>query len=99
MSDGVTFAPTNYTINVDLTEAEQKQLGLSHNGILQDSSGKELGYVQLKQSFLAEGYAMFGGLLFTGVLLGISFLLGAALIIYYKQYSEGQEDKKSYKIL
>ena len=42
---------------------------------------------------------MFGGLLFTGVLLGISFLLGAALIIYYKQYSEGQEDKKSYKIL
>ncbi len=99
MSDGVTFAPTNYTINVDLTEAEQKQLGLSHNGILQDGSGKELGYVQLKQSFLAEGYAMFGGLLFTGVLLGISFLLGAALIIYYKQYSEGQEDKKSYKIL
>ncbi|MDX5039242.1 FtsX-like permease family protein, partial [Streptococcus suis] len=30
---------------------------------------------------------------------GISFLLGAALIIYYKQYSEGHEDKKSYKIL
>ena len=99
MSDGVTFAPTNYTINLDLTEAEQEKLGISHSGILQDSSGKELGYVQLKESFLAEGFAMFGGLLFTGVLLGISFLLGAALIIYYKQYSEGQEDKKSYKIL
>lgn len=99
MSDGVTFAPTNYTINVDLTAEEQEKLGISHGAAFQDASGKELGNVQLKQDFLAEGYAMFGGLLFTGVLLGISFLLGAALIIYYKQYSEGQEDKKSYKIL
>ncbi|WP_328287239.1 FtsX-like permease family protein, partial [Streptococcus equi] len=44
-------------------------------------------------------YVLTGGFLFTGFLLGLSFVLGAALIIYYKQYSEGYEDKKSYNIL
>ncbi|MDN6539114.1 MAG: ABC transporter permease, partial [Lactococcus sp.] len=32
-------------------------------------------------------------------ILGITFILGAALIIYYKQLSEGAEDKRSYRIL
>ncbi|MGT2811239.1 ABC transporter permease [Streptococcus minor] len=99
MGEHVTFAPTSFTINIDLTEAEQEKLGVTHNNLLSDESGMEIGFVQLRQGFFEEAYAMYGGLLFTGVLLGLSFLLGAALIIYYKQYSEGQEDKKSYKIL
>ena len=40
-----------------------------------------------------------GGFLFIGFMLGITFILGAALIIYYKQLSEGAEDKRSYRIL
>lgn len=40
-----------------------------------------------------------GGFLFIGFMLGITFILGAALIIYYKQISEGAEDKRSYRIL
>ena len=40
-----------------------------------------------------------GGFLFIGFLLGMTFILGAALIIYYKQISEGAEDKRSYRIL
>ena len=40
-----------------------------------------------------------GGFLFIGFILGITFILGAALIIYYKQLSEGAEDKRSYRIL
>lgn len=99
VGENVTFAPTSFTINIDLTEAEQEKLGVAHNNPLSDESGMKIGFVQLRQGFFEEAYAMYGGLLFTGVLLGLSFLLGAALIIYYKQYSEGQEDKKSYKIL
>lgn len=99
VGENVTFAPTSFTINIDLTEAEQEKLGVTHNNPLSDESGMKIGFVQLRQGFFEEAYAMYGGLLFTGVLLGLSFLLGAALIIYYKQYSEGQEDKKSYKIL
>lgn len=99
VGENVTFSPTSFTINIDLTEAEQEKLGVTHNNPLSDESGMKIGFVQLRQGFFEEAYAMYGGLLFTGVLLGLSFLLGAALIIYYKQYSEGQEDKKSYKIL
>ena len=32
---------------------------------------------------------LYGGLFFLGLFLGILFLLGTALIIYYKQVSEG----------
>lgn len=47
-----------------------------------------------------EGIMAFtGGFLFIGFMLGITFILGAALIIYYKQISEGAEDKRSYRIL
>lgn len=55
--------------------------------------------IETKTSFGNEMYGLFGGFLFTGFILGLAFILGAALIIYYKQYSEGLQDKKSYKIL
>lgn len=44
-------------------------------------------------------YALYGGLFFLGVLLGIVFLVGAVLIMYYKQVTEGYEDQKRFEIL
>ena len=88
-----------YNLLFDATEAQQAKLGIVNGQAFQDSNGETIGVAETRQGYQDEGYAMFGGMLFTGVLLGISFLLGAALIIYYKQYSEGQEDKKSYTIL
>lgn len=91
----------DYRVFTDLTDEEVasigEQTGDSYN--INDANGEFLGYAMQKSDFnnLLMGFT--GGFLFTGFLLGISFLLGAALIIYYKQYSEGHEDKKSYKIL
>ena len=42
---------------------------------------------------------MYGGFLFLGIFLGLLFLLATALIIYYKQISEGYEDQRRYRIL
>ena len=42
---------------------------------------------------------MYGGLLFLGVFLGMLFLLSTVLIIYYKQISEGYEDKARFEIM
>ncbi|EHI69650.1 hypothetical protein STRIC_1254 [Streptococcus ictaluri 707-05] len=67
-------------------------------GVIKDGESY-IGHIETKEDFLKESYALTGGFLFTGFLLGLSFILGAALIIYYKQYSEGHEDKKSYRIL
>lgn len=42
---------------------------------------------------------LYGGLFFLGMFLGVLFLLGTALIIYYKQVSEGYEDAKRFSIM
>ncbi|WP_432650785.1 ABC transporter permease [Huintestinicola sp.] len=47
----------------------------------------------------AEFYAMYGGLFFLGILLGSVFIAAAVLIMYYKQISEGFEDKAKFEIL
>ena len=49
---------------------------------------------------LAQEYAvMYGGFLFLGLFLGGLFLLTTVLIIYYKQLSEGYEDRGRYRIM
>ena len=44
-------------------------------------------------------YAMNGGFFFLGVFLGVLFLMAAVLIIYYKQVSEGYEDRGNYQMM
>ena len=44
-------------------------------------------------------YSMYAGMFFLGILLGIVFLLGMVLIMYYKQVSEGYEDQDRFEIL
>lgn len=46
-----------------------------------------------------DGYATYGGLLFLGAFFGILFLSVTVLIIYFKQVSEGYEDKEQFAIL
>ncbi len=43
--------------------------------------------------------ALYGGLFFLGILLGIVFVLAAVLIMYYKQISEGYEDQSRFEIM
>ena len=44
-------------------------------------------------------YALYGGLFFLGILLGIVFVFAAVLIMYYKQVSEGYEDQSRFEIM
>lgn len=45
-----------------------------------------------------EFYALYGGLFFLGIIFGTVFIAAAVLIMYYKQISEGFEDKAKYEI-
>lgn len=76
----------NYIVHLDLTPEEQAKLSPDLN-------------LENKTAFLASVLSEAGGFVFSGFFLSTAFLLGAALIIYYKQYNEGIEDKKSYHIL
>ena len=52
-----------------------------------------------KNEAAKELYSFMGSLLFVGALLSIAFFIGAALVIYYKQISEGYEDRDRFIIL
>ena len=43
--------------------------------------------------------ALFGGVFFIGIFLSIIFMIGTVLVIYYKQISEGYEDRERFIIL
>ncbi len=43
--------------------------------------------------------SIFGGMFFVGILLGLLFTMATVLIIYYKQISEGYEDRERYEIM
>ena len=44
-------------------------------------------------------YNFYGGFLVIGIFLGIIFLMATVLIIYYKQISEGYDDRERYQIM
>jgi putative ABC transport system permease protein len=48
---------------------------------------------------MEQGYGFYGGLLFLGVFFAVLFLAVAVLILYFKQVTEGYEDKERFEIL
>lgn len=52
-----------------------------------------------RQARQTQMLAFYGGFLFLGLFLGILFLLVTALIIYYKQISEGYQDRRRFEIM
>lgn len=55
--------------------------------------------IETQEENWGELFRIHGGLLFLGVFLGLLFLMGMILIMYYKQISEGYEDRERYQIM
>lgn len=88
-----------YQKSVDFKEVGEKQLPalkelektLKDSGIDLHSEIRELS----RESF----YSLYGIFLFLGIFLGSLFLMATVLIIYYKQISEGYDDKERFAIM
>ena len=64
------------------------------------SQGNEVsGYLESRTDNEKEFYALYGGLFFLGLFLGIMFLMVTVMIIFYKQISEGYDDRERYVIM
>ena len=60
----------------------------------------DTGYFMLGSSSTREEFlTLYGGLYFLGLFLGILFMMATVLIIYYKQISEGYEDRERFVIM
>jgi hypothetical protein len=56
-------------------------------------------FFRLRSMEIEDVYSMYGGLLFLGITLGLMFIMAAILIIYYKQVTEGYNDKERFVIM
>ena len=61
--------------------------------------GLQMSMVESRENNRSGFYELNGSLLFLGVMLSIVFLFAAVLIIYYKQLSEGYEDRSRFAIM
>lgn len=95
------------TLHFDLEGAEEdreafldaaRQLSM----VLKNEAGEDVTYyyrVRDIWSARQESYGMYGGLLFLGAFFAILFLAVTVLMIYFKQITEGYEDKERFDIL
>lgn len=111
MYKGVSSAPAGEDLTLhlglDITGSETDKIDfgtpvmevvkdLKKNGGLSENSWITFG---IRQQEYESYYADNGSLLFIGIFLGSLFLMGTAMIIYYKQISEGYEDQKRFEIM
>ena len=55
--------------------------------------------VESPESSREDFLTLYGGLFFLGMFLGVLFIMATVLIIYYKQISEGYDDKERFAIM
>jgi putative ABC transport system permease protein len=84
--------------NTDGSEKDKINCYNALNDALKTTSGKAP-FIECRQEVKAGFYAIYGGLLFLGLFLGTLFLMATVLIIYYKQISEGYDDKNRFEIM
>ena len=56
-------------------------------------------YFEWRESSEESFYQLYGGFLFIGIFVGFLFLMGTVLIIYYKQISEGMDDRERFQVM
>ena len=66
---------------------------------LSEGAGVEGVRVYVREQERDYIYSMNGGLFFLGVFLGLLFIMATVLIMYYKQLSEGYDDKRNFSIM
>lgn len=63
-----------------------------------DTDGRSV-RLYCREDQLENAGALYGGLFFIGIFLGMLFLIATILIIYYKQISEGYDDRERFEIM
>ncbi len=87
-----------FYIGFDLEGSAEAQQAFT-DGIGDQVLKASVGYVDSRRESQEAFYSLYGGFFFLGIFLGILFLMATALIIYYKQVSEGYDDKARFAIM
>ena len=88
-----------YVYGFDLGDEAQVKAVQEQMSLLLTETGIPQGGIENRYDNTASYYEMNGGLLFLGVFLALLFVMAAVLIMYYKQISEGYDDRERYQIM
>lgn len=83
------------SFNTDGSEEQNKDLASELHRL---ANNNKIRY-ESRDGARQEWYEINGGFLFLGILLGLMFTVGAILLIYFKQISEGYDDRVQYQIM
>ena len=86
-------------LDIDGDSKQKKECFENIKTALEPEQAKARILIDSRQSNLDEFYQIYGGFLFLGLFLGILFLMITVLIIFYKQISEGYDDKERFSIM
>lgn len=94
------ITPMDYHIGFDVAGEKQTIIDFAND---LDASIEQIGiegyYLENAQREEASFFMDYGGLFFLGIFLGALFFMATALIIYYKQVSEGYDDRVRFDIM
>lgn len=93
------YSDIRYEYSFDLEGDQEDQLAAEQSIETRIGQETQNAYAESREMGRESFYYLYGGLLFMGIYLGIMFLLAAVLIIYYKQISEGYDDRERYQIM
>ena len=92
-----------YGVNIDDTDQEKQDIYEKMNAAVEklpgqsDDSSDTVCYLKAERG--ERFYGLAGGLLFLAIIMNILFVFVTALIMYYKQISEGYEDQARFTIM
>lgn len=89
---------TQYYVGIDLDVPDEQCIAVSA-ALAQALKDQPRVSVEARAAEKQSFYALFGGLFFLGLFLAILFILATVLILYYKQITEGHEDKERFTIM
>ena len=96
---GVNAGNIQLSYGVNVKGEEQKQVAF-FEAVKEMLQQKNHNATIVSRAAQADNYmSIYGGLFFLGVYLSVLFLMATILIIYYKQISEGYEDKRRFDIM
>ncbi|MGT2911672.1 ABC transporter permease [Streptococcus cameli] len=102
-SDQLTSLAQYYYVGFDTKLSQEDQLALDgpFEHFVTNHRLNQSGNITYsgKARTVKEITTLFGSLFFIGMLLTVIFMLGTVLVIYYKQVSEGYEDRENFVIL
>lgn len=100
---GVTeYVGTSWSCDMDFDLSEEEQITVGHKIMeaLAASTADPAGvWVDIREEGRPGMETLYGAVLFFGIFVGLLFLMGTVMIIYYKQVSEGYDDRERFQIM